>query len=100
MKPGRRARRTRLPTLCLSPHTRAATHMKARLYVLLGSAGMRHGLIMATAMIVAGALDYAVNILTGRWLEPVEYGIFVSVTAMLQVLLLLAIAIRMVVAFY
>lgn len=98
MKHARHARRT--PWLTLWHCLCAANPMRARLSVLLGSASMRHGLIMAVAMIMAGALDYAVNILAGRWLDPVEYGIFVSVTAMLQVLLLLAIAIRMVVAFY
>src|SRR5262249_31182421 len=81
------------------PHTRSKNPVKDRLYVLLGSAGMRHGLILAMAMILAGALDYAVNIVAGRWLEPVEYGIFVSVTAILQVLLLLSISVRTVVCF-
>jgi O-antigen/teichoic acid export membrane protein len=71
-----------------------------KLYALVRSAGMRHGAIMALAMVLAGGLDYGVNIVAGRWLPPVQYGIFVSVTAILQVLLLLAIAIRMVVAFY
>jgi O-antigen/teichoic acid export membrane protein len=72
----------------------------ARLNTLLRSAGMRHSLIIGSAMILAGALDYAVNVVAGRWLDPVEYGTFISVTAILQVLLLLAIAIRMMVAFH
>ncbi len=71
-----------------------------RLYALLRSVGAKHGVIMGLAMVLAGGLDYAVNVLAGRWLEPVQYGIFISVTAILQVLMLLAIAIRMVVAFY
>jgi len=74
--------------------------VKARLRALLRLVGIRHGVIMGAAMIFAGALDYAVSVVAGRWLEPVEYGIFVSVTAILQVLLLLSISIRMVVAFY
>jgi len=74
--------------------------MKSRLKLLVHSVGMRHGLIMSAAMIVAGGLDYAVNVLAGRWLVPVEYGIFVSVAAILQVVLYVSIAIRNVVAFY
>jgi len=54
---------------------------------------------MGVAMILAGALDYGVNVVAGRWLPPDEYGIFVSVTAIVQVLLLLSVGIRMVVAF-
>jgi O-antigen/teichoic acid export membrane protein len=74
--------------------------MKAWLQKLACSAGMRHGLIMSAAMMLAGGLDYAVNVLAGRWLVPVEYGIFVSVAAILQVVLYISIAIRNVVAFY
>src|ERR1700676_330683 len=70
------------------------------LRALLGSAGIKDNIILGTAMIMAGALDYAVNILVGRWLEPAQYGIFVSVTALLQVVLFLSSAIRIVVAFY
>ena len=66
----------------------------------LRSIGARHGLVMAAAMILAGGLDYCVNVLAGRRLEPEEFGTFVSVSALLQVMLLLSIAIRMVVAFY
>jgi O-antigen/teichoic acid export membrane protein len=51
-------------------------------------------------MILAGGFDYGVNLVAGRWLEPIEYGIFISVTAILQALLMPAIAIRIVVAFY
>jgi O-antigen/teichoic acid export membrane protein len=55
---------------------------------------------MSAAMMISGGLDYAVNVLAGRWLVPVEYGIFVSVAALLQVVLYVSIAIRNVVAFY
>jgi O-antigen/teichoic acid export membrane protein len=61
---------------------------------------MRHGLVMSAAMVLAGGFDYAVNVLAGRWLVPVEYGIFISVAAILQVVLYISIAIRNVVAFY
>lgn len=77
-----------------------ADGVKARLQALARSVGMRHGLIMSAAMMLAGGLDYAVNVLAGRWLVPVEYGIFVSVAAILQVMLYISIAIRNVVAFY
>jgi O-antigen/teichoic acid export membrane protein len=55
-------------------------------------------MIMAASMIAAGGFDYSVNVVAGRWLEPVDFGVFVSVTAILQVLIMLSIAIRMVVA--
>jgi len=68
--------------------------------LLARSGGIRHGAIMSAAMVLAGGVDYAVNVLAGRWLPPIEYGIFVCVAALLQVLLYLAIAIRNVSAFY
>jgi O-antigen/teichoic acid export membrane protein len=74
--------------------------MKAWLYALFRSVAIRHGLFMWAALILAGGLDYAVNILAGRWLQPVEYGIFVCVAAILQVLVYLSITIRNVVAYY
>ncbi len=74
--------------------------MKASLQALVRSVGMRHGLILSAAMILAGALDYIANVLAGRWLAPVEFGVFVSVAAILQIFLYLSIAIRNVVAFY
>jgi len=67
---------------------------------IITSIGMRHGLILSAAMILAGGLDYIVNVLVGRWLTPVEYGVFVAIAAILQVFLYLSIAIRNVVAFY
>jgi O-antigen/teichoic acid export membrane protein len=66
----------------------------------LRSAGARHGIVLGGGMLVAGTLDYGVNVVAGRRLEPTEFGVFVSVTALLQVLLSVATAIRMVVAFY
>src|SRR5438270_8193675 len=74
--------------------------MMAYLRSLMRSVGLRHGLIMSAAMILAGGLDYVVNVLSGRLLAPAEYGIFVSVAAILQVVLYISIAIRNVVAFY
>lgn len=64
------------------------------------STGVRHSLIMAVAMGLAGVLDYAVNVVAGRWLVPVEYGVFIAVAAVMQVLAQLTNAIRNVVAFY
>jgi len=74
--------------------------LRSWLSAMARSVGMRQSLIIGISMIVAGGLDYGVNLVAGRWLEPVEYGIFISVTAILQALLLPAIAIRTVVAFY
>jgi O-antigen/teichoic acid export membrane protein len=56
--------------------------------------------VLGAAMLVAGGLDYAVSVVAGRWLDPVEFGVFVAVTAVLQVLLSVATTLRMVVAFY
>src|SRR5258708_12071011 len=62
---------------------RAGSQVQASLQSLIRSVGMRHGLILSAAMILAGALDYVANVLAGRWLAPVEFGVFVSVAAIL-----------------
>src|SRR5260370_19345363 len=74
-------------------------HMRT-LLAQLRSADIRHSVILASAMIVAGGMDYAVNVLVGRWLQPVQYGGFVSITALLQVVEFLSIAIRRVVGLF
>ncbi len=51
---------------------RAGSQMKASLQSLIRSVGMKHGLILSAAMILAGALDYVANVLAGRWLAPVD----------------------------
>lgn len=73
--------------------------MKARLSQFSLS-GARHGLTMAGATLIAGVLDYLYNALTGRWLDPVEFGVLVSITALLQVAVHLTNVIRNVVAYY
>ena len=72
----------------------------ARLLTFLRSTGVKHSLITAVAMGMAGVLDYGVSVVAGRWLVPIEYGVFVSVAALMQVLVQLTNAIRSVVAFY
>jgi O-antigen/teichoic acid export membrane protein len=67
---------------------------------LIRSVGLRHGVMMWAALMLAGGLDYGVNVLAGRWLQPVQYGIFVCVGAILQVLVYLSLAIRNVIAVY
>lgn len=55
----------------------------------LRTAGQRpaiQGGFMAAAMVVAGGFDYLVNIVVGRQLPPTEFFIFVTVTALLQVM--------------
>jgi len=74
--------------------------MRVGLRAFWGSLGVRHSLVLAVAMVLTGGLDYALNILTGRWLAPAEYGVFVAVAAILQVLVYLTNTIRNVVAFY
>lgn len=71
-----------------------------RLLRFLRSVGLRDSLVMAVTMALAGGLDYAVSVLAGRWLAPVEYGIFIAVAAVSQVLAQLTNTIRNVVAFY
>jgi O-antigen/teichoic acid export membrane protein len=60
----------------------------------------RDGLVLSAAMVLAGGLDYLTNVVAGRGLAPLEFGVFVTVMAVVQVLTLLSIALRMVVAFY
>ncbi len=72
----------------------------ARAVTFLRSMGVRDSLVMAIAMGLAGGLDYAVNVVAGRWLVPIEYGVFIAVAAVMQVLAQLTNAIRNVVAFY
>jgi O-antigen/teichoic acid export membrane protein len=67
---------------------------------MLRRPGARQSAILGVAMIAAGGLDYLVYVVAGRWLGPAEFGIFVSVSAVLQVLSLLAGSIRVVVARY
>jgi O-antigen/teichoic acid export membrane protein len=75
-------------------------NVRVRILTLLRSIGVRDGLMMAVAMALAGGLDYGVSVLAGRWLEPAEYGIFIAVAAILQVLAQVTNTIRNVVAFY
>lgn len=71
-----------------------------RLARLATSGGLRHGLIMAVATLTAGALDYLFNVVSGRMLAPAEYGVLISVTAILQVFVHLTNVIRNVTARY
>jgi O-antigen/teichoic acid export membrane protein len=74
--------------------------LAARLYTIAQSVGIKHSLIIAMAMTFAGSVDYLVHIVVGRWLPPVEYGIFIAVTALVQLLIFLSTTIRSVVGFY
>ena len=71
---------------------------RLRNFQLPGSA-VTSGFLTA-AMIVAGAFDYAVNIIAGRRLTPTEFFVFVTVTAVLQVMVQVTNVIRNVVAYY
>lgn len=55
---------------------------------------------MAAAMIIAGGFDYLVNVFVGRQLAPTEFFVFVSVTALIQIMVQVTNVIRNVVAFY
>src|SRR5690349_923079 len=82
------------------PSTSEKQDALTRALTVLRSIGVRDSLVMAVAMGLAGVLDYAVNVVAGRWLVPVEYGVFIAVAAVMQVLAQLTNAIRNVVAFY
>lgn len=71
-----------------------------RFRTLLQSAGMRHALVMSAATFLAGGLDYLFQIYTGRMLTPADYGVFIAVTALLQVAVYLTNSIRNVMAYY
>ncbi len=94
------------PTPCAVPPSVEASpiaesnSVMTRALTFFRSIGVRHSLVMAVAMVLAGGLDYAVSVLAGRWLVPIEYGIFIAVAAVMQVLAQLTNAIRNVVAFY
>lgn len=76
------------------------TSLRLRLHSLgLSSSALQSG-FLAVAMIVAGGFDYAVNIVAGRRLTPMEFSVFVTVTAVLQVMVQATNVIRNVVAFY
>lgn len=76
------------------------TSLRFRLQSLgLTSSALQSG-FLAVAMIAAGSFDYAVNILAGRRLVPMEFSVFVTVTAILQVMVQATNVIRNVVAFY
>lgn len=55
---------------------------------------------MTAAMIIAGGFDALVSIVSGRMLSKEQFGIFVAVTALLQVLVHVTNVIRNVVAYY
>ena len=74
--------------------------IRARLQLLeLSSSAVRSG-FLTVAMIVAGGFDYVVNIIAGRRLAPTEFFVFVTVTAVLQVMVQVTNVIRNVVAYY
>ncbi|MDX1416338.1 MAG: hypothetical protein R3293_19220 [Candidatus Promineifilaceae bacterium] len=55
---------------------------------------------MAGALVVAGGFDALVNVVSGRWLDKEQFGVFVAVTALLQVMVHVTNVIRTVVAYY
>lgn len=67
--------------------------------LLRTSTGAQHGLIMAAATLLAGAFDYGVQVMIGRLLVN-EFGLFLAVTALLQVAVYATNVIRNVVAYY
>jgi O-antigen/teichoic acid export membrane protein len=75
------------------------TSLRDRIQTYTSSSALQGG-FMAAAMIVAGGFDYAVNIVAGRRLAPTEFFVFVTVTALLQIMVQATNVIRNVVAFY
>jgi len=77
----------------------AATGLGPRLQAL-GRRPAVQGGFMAVAMVVAGGFDYLVNIVVGRRLPPTEFFVFVTVTAVIQVMVQVTNVIRNIVAYY
>lgn len=73
---------------------------RTRIAVPARFAGLSQSAFMAVAMVVAGGFDYLVNILVGRWLPPTEFFVFVTVTAIVQIMVQVTNVIRNVVAYY
>lgn len=78
----------------------ARATLQARFRSLGLSSSAVQGGFMAVAMIAAGGFDYVVNIVAGRQLQPTEFFVFVTVTALLQVMVQATNVIRNVVAYY
>lgn len=79
---------------------RAMSSIRTRLRPFrLSSSAIPSG-FLTVALIVAGGFDYIVNIVAGRRLGPTEFFVFVTVTAVLQVLVQGTNVIRNVVAYY
>jgi O-antigen/teichoic acid export membrane protein len=74
--------------------------LRDRLQSFTSASSAIQGGFMAAAMIVAGSFDYVVNIVAGRRLSPSEFFVFVTVTALLQIVVQATNVIRNVVAFY
>jgi O-antigen/teichoic acid export membrane protein len=76
------------------------TSLRGHLRTLTSASSAIQGGFMAAAMIVAGGFDYVVNIVAGRRLAPTEFFVFVTVTALLQIMVQATNVIRNVVAYY
>jgi O-antigen/teichoic acid export membrane protein len=74
--------------------------LRARLHYLTHAPSSIQSSFLAIALIIAGGFDYIVNIVAGRWLDPNQFFVFVTVTALLQVMVQLTNVIRNVVAYY
>jgi O-antigen/teichoic acid export membrane protein len=74
--------------------------LRARLHYLTHAPSAIQSSFLAIALIIAGGFDYIVNIVVGRRLDPNQFFVFVTVTALLQVMVQLTNVIRNVVAYY
>ncbi|MEM7111215.1 MAG: hypothetical protein AAF614_02195 [Chloroflexota bacterium] len=75
------------------------TRLRRLPQTLLASTDALQGMVMAAATLIAGGFDYAVQIVIGRLLVN-EFGLFLAVTALLQVAVFATNVIRNVVAYY
>lgn len=76
------------------------TRIKAIIDRARHSADIQDSMVMSIAMVLAGGFDYLTNLISGRWLAPEQFSIFVTVSAILQILLYATNVIRNVVAYY
>lgn len=80
--------------------TRGGGIIQAKKFGAWLPAGVWDGAFMTAATLTAGGLDYLFQLLTGRWLTPAEFAIFVALTGLLRVVMELTNVIRNVTAHY
>ncbi len=74
--------------------------MKQQLLSLSRRPAMQQGLLLIAATTLAYGLDYLFNLVAGRLLEPAEFGIYIALAGVAQVLVVASVVVRTVVTRY